>query len=384
MKGFLRITIIGLLIGSFISSCTSPQKLLEKGNYYEAVLLSVEKLKKNPNNKNARETLVQAYPLAIEGLLDKLEKDNLIQPNFANTNAVYTYEDLNRVYEKIQQSPAAKQIIKNPEKYYEQLSRVKPMAAEEQYKAGVEQLSIESRENAKQAYYYFQNADGFVKNYKDVSGKMEQSYNMALIHVIADFKPVNSRIYSLSATSFYNELKNNLQHIEKNHFVRFYSVNEAKNIALNDPDQYLEVNFEDFVVGETHTTERIENMQADSVKVGEITVRGDTKKDVFGTVKAKVSINHMEIISKGIVNLTVIENNTSNKVLLNQNFPGEFVWFNEWGSYNGDERALTQEQLNICRNKQIPPPPPQQMFVEFTKPIYAQLNNRLNNFYKNY
>ncbi|MEN8186057.1 MAG: hypothetical protein ABFR05_02885 [Bacteroidota bacterium] len=384
MKVFLRIIIIGIIIGSLFSSCTSPQKLLDKGNYYDAVLLSVEKLKKNPNNKNAKETLEQAYPLAVESLLSKIEKNNLIQPRFANSQAAYTYEDLNRLYEKIQQSPAAKQIIRNPENYYGQLAKVKALAAEEQYSAGVEQLGLGSRENARQAYYYFQDADAFVKNYKDVPEKLEQSYNMALLHVITDFKPVHSKMYGLSAATFYDELNNNLQQIEKNQFVRFYSVNEANKINFTNPDQYLEINFEDFIVGETHTVERIKNMQADSVKVGEVTLDDRTKKDVYGTVKAKVIISRMEVISKGLVNLTITQNINDQRGLLNQNFPGEYVWFNEWGHFNGDERALTGNQYEICRRREMPPPPPQQMFLEFTKPILSQLGKRLEYFYRDY
>ncbi len=382
MKHFIKSLLVVFLISSIVLACTSPQKLLEKGNYYEAVIQSVERLKKNPSNNKARETLAQAYPLAVENLLEDLKKDKLIQPQFANSHAAYTYEDLNRIYEKIQQSPVAKEIIKNPQKFYAELSEIKSLAAEEQYLAGTKQLSTGTKENAKKAYYYFQDADAFVGNYKDVSEKMEISYNMALIHVIAEFKHVNSKMYKLSAGSFYEQLQNSLQQIEQNKFVRFYSVNDAKKVNLNNPDQFLKINFEDFVVGETHTKERIENMQADSVKIGEITLDSGRKKDVFGTVKAEVSINHMEIISRGIVNLTITENNRN--ILLNENFPGDFVWFNEWGYYNGDERALNRDQLDICRNKQIPPPPPQQMFVEFTKPIYVQINNRLKNFYRNY
>ncbi|UCE93086.1 MAG: hypothetical protein JSV73_09755, partial [Flavobacteriaceae bacterium] len=67
-----------------------------------------------------------------------------------------------------------------------------------------------------------------------------------------------------------------------------------------------------------------------------------------------------------------------------QDFPGEFVWFHEWGQFNGDERALTEEQSLICSNRRINPAPPQQLFVEFTKPIQQQLHNRLISFYKNY
>ncbi len=365
-------------------ACTSPQKLLEKGNYYDAVFLSVDKLKKNPNNKNAQETLKQAYPMALNNLLDKIENDKLKQPQFAYSYTAYTYEDLNRIYEKIQESPMAKEIINDPKNFYKELANIKSLAAEEQYQAGNAQLSRGTRENAKQAYYYFQDADGFVNNYKDVSEKLELSFNMALVHVMADFKPVYSKMYNLSATTFYNNLQNSLRQIEQNYFVRFYSVKDAKKVNLNNPDQLLKINFEDFVVGETHTTERIENMQLDSVKVGEVALGNGTKSDVIGTVKAEVSINHMQVVSRGVVSVNIFENNTVKQILLNENYPGEYVWFIEWGHFNGDERALDKKQLEICRNKQIPPPPPQQMFLEFTKPIYDQINTQLYNFYSNY
>ena len=200
-----------LISSTIIISCSSPKKLLEKGNYYQAAIQSVEKLKKNPNNKNAQETLQNAYYFAVDDLLEKLEKDKLMQPQFANSSSVYAYEDLNRLYEKVQQSPIAKQIINNPEKFYTQLAKTKPLAAEEQYKAGIEQLSIGKRQNAKQAYYYFQDADAFVKNFKDVSSKIEESYNLSMLIVLADLKPVQSRMYDLSAEQFYNEIKKNIK-----------------------------------------------------------------------------------------------------------------------------------------------------------------------------
>ena len=202
MRSSIKILIITILISTLFFACASPKKLLEKGNYYDAVLLSVEKLKRNPNNKKAKETLQEAYKLAVDDLLNKLERDKLIQPQFTNSTAAYTYEDLNRMYEKVQQSPVAKQIIRNPEKFYIQLAKVKPLAAEEQYQAGMEQLSIGKRENAKQAYYYFQDADAFVKNYKDVSDKIDESYHLSLLIVLANLRPVQSRMYDLSADVF--------------------------------------------------------------------------------------------------------------------------------------------------------------------------------------
>lgn len=373
-----------LIIGIIINACTSPKKLLEKGNYYDAVLLSVEKLQNNSNNKNARETLAQAYVLAVDDLLNKIEKNKIIQPDFFNSFAAYTYEDLNRMYEKILKSPAARQIIKNPKDFYKQLSIAKPLAAEEQYAAGMKQLNIGSRENAKQAYYYFQDADAFVKDYKDVGNRLDQSYKMALLHVIADFKSVHSQIYKLSSNSFYNELRKTLQKIEKSQFVRFYSPMDAKKFSLENPDQILEVNFEDFIVGETHTQERIEKMVRDSVIVGSVNLANGRKKNVFGTVEAKVYLYKMQVISKGIVGLTILENNFNKTTLYNKLIPGEYVWFNEWGNYNGDIRALNKKQKEICKRKNILPPPAQQMFIEFTKPIHEQLRVELLNFYQDY
>ena len=120
------------------------------------------------------------------------------------------------------------------------------------------------------------------------------------------------------------------------------------------------------------------------MKVGEIDLAGGRKKDVLGTVKADVVINHMEIVSRGVVSLTITESQMSNKNILYQDFPGQFVWFHEWGHFNGDDRALTPEQIEVCNRRRIEPIPPQQMFVEFTRPIQQQLNNRLLSFYRGY
>lgn len=384
MKTFFKTALGWFFLIIFYQACTSPQKLLEQGNYYDAVILSVEKIKKNPDNTKARETLKQAYPLALESLLDKINKQNTIQPEFHYTLSAYTYEDLNRMYESIMKSPAARAIIKNPEKFYQQLAKVKPKAAEEQYQAGMKYLAYGDRENAKKAYYYFQDASSFVANYKDVSQKTEQAYQMALLHVIADLKPVQSRIYRLSANAFYDELTKSLHEIEEDHFIRFYTPKEAQKYQLKNPDQILQINFEDFVVGETHSSEYVENLRKDSVITGQKTLGSGRKKNIYSTVKAKLFVYRMEVASRGLVSLIIRKNDSRKTLLVNEDFPGEYVWFNEWGRYEGDDRALTKEQLDICVGRRLPPPPPQQMFVEFTRPIYSQINNRLRDFYSKY
>lgn len=373
-----------LLFISLFSSCTSSKKMLETGNYYQAVMQSVEKLQSSPENKKAREVLSQAYPLAVDNFLDEIQNSKASRSEFSNSHTISIYENINRMYEKIQQSPTAKGIISNPKKYYNEVAQLKPLAAEEQYQAALNAFALGNRENYKQAYFYFKEVNKFVQNYKDVDAKLEESFNLSILKVITDLKPVQSRLYDLSADVFYKEVEKTFRQIEQNEFIRFFTLDEAQKMDLANPDQYLEINFDDFVVGETHTKERIEKMKSDTIKVGQITLDRGAKKDVYDVVFAEVSINRMEVVSRGTIHLNITDPNINDRALINEDFSGQYVWYNEWGTYNGDKRALTNDQLAICKHKNVPPIPPQQMFVEFTKPIHANLSSRLRNFYKGY
>lgn len=384
MKDQLRFWVLISVFGLFTVSCNTGKKMLQMGNYYEAVMKSVDKLRSSPNNDKARETLADAYPFAVSTLLDKIDSEKASMSDFQYTQMVYIYEDLNAMYESIQHAPAAKAVISNPKKYYSQLARMKPKAAEEQYLSGMDQLDMGSRENAKQAYFYFKEANKFVPNYKDVLSRIEESYNLAILKVLANLRPVQSRAYDLSAELFYDEVDKVLRRIEQNEFIRFFSPQQAQNRKMSSPDQFLVINFEDFVVGETHTKERIEKLEKDSVKLSTITLDDGKKRDVFGKVKAELTVNRIEVVSNGLINLTITHGGFDKRILLNEDFGGQYVWFNEWGNFNGDERALTNQQLAICKARQIAPIPPQQMFVEFTKPIHDQLKSKLVQFYDGY
>ncbi|MBK6977364.1 MAG: hypothetical protein IPH28_09930 [Cytophagaceae bacterium] len=89
------------------------------------------------------------------------------------------------------------------------------------------------------------------------------------------------------------------------------------------------------------------------------------------------------MISRGLLSMEIYDYRT-NKTLLREQLPGEFVWTNKWSSFNGDERALTKEELNESRMKEELPPPPQQLLIEFCKPIYDQFTSRVKRFYDKY
>lgn len=104
---------------------------------------------------------------------------------------------------------------------------------------------------------------------------------------------------------------------------------------------------------------------------------------VYGTVKAKVYIFKKSVTSRGILDFKIYDAYT-NKVLTQEKLPGEFVWYTEWGYFNGDERALDDYHLEIVQYREAPPPPPQDLFVAFTEPIYLQITKKIQSFYSQY
>ena len=159
--------------------------------------------------------------------------------------------------------------------------------------------------------------------------------------------------------------------------MKFYTIREAEQAKL-EPHQVLSLGFDDFSVGQTYVKERVEELKRDSVKVG----RQDGK-DIYGTVKARYSLFEKTITSGGLLNLQVTDWKTK-KTILHEKIPGTFVWRDEWASYKGDERALSEGQKRLARKKEIYPPAPQDLFIEFTKPIYSQLTSRIQRFYTYY
>ncbi len=63
----LRTLLLIIIVGSLFS-CSTGKKALQKGDYANAVFKSVERLRGNPDNKNAVSTLRNAYPLATSTL----------------------------------------------------------------------------------------------------------------------------------------------------------------------------------------------------------------------------------------------------------------------------------------------------------------------------
>ncbi|MFN3839969.1 MAG: hypothetical protein ACK4RF_04605 [Cyclobacteriaceae bacterium] len=377
LKNIPYVLLLGLLIG-----CSSGKQAYERGDYYGAVMQAIGRLRQNPDHTKSKETLRNSYPMALEWL--ETDAKNQIASNSNNKwkSALESYQKINNMYEAIRQAPGALRVIPNPKSYYDQLGPIKEKAADELYNEGINSLMKGTRADAKRAYYQFAEANQYVPNYKDVVEYLDKAKFEATVFVVVDQVAVPNR-YNLSGGFFQDKVEEYLhRNYTERDFVRFFTPGEAKNINLPRTDHVLRLHFDDFSVGNTTVNERVETVTKDSVKVGEAKVDGKTVP-VYNTVSAKVTTIRKEVVSEGVLSMIIMDAK-SGGVLSHRKFPGRYVWNATWGKFNGDERALTVQQVELCKRKEAYPPDAQSMFLAFASPIYDQLIPAIRQFYQNY
>jgi hypothetical protein len=378
----LQLFFIALSLG-LLTQCSSGKKAFENGDYYSAVIKSVNRLRQNPDHKKSKTILSNAYNYALKHLEEDAQRIISSNDQFKYCEALEKYDMINQMHDDIRKSPGALSVIKNPKNYFSKADELTELAAQERYDAGDASMARNTRRDAKDAYYYYQEANDYVPGFKDVNNKIDESLFMATLKVVVEQIPVPAS-YTLSSNFFQDQVESYLHdRYNTNKFVRFYSQEEADSEDLNIVDEYMKVAFDDFVVGQTFVNQKTETFTKDSVVVGQVTLEDGTSIDAYNTVSATLSTWHKETVSQGLLSMRIYDAQT-NAMIRHEKFDGKFIWISDWGNFNGDERALSQEQINVCNSTEALPPPPQTLFVEFTRPIYDQLTRAISRYYNKF
>ena len=377
MRNYLLYTLLIIMVGMELS-CSSGKKLYKNGDYHSAVMQATDRLRRSPNHKKTRETLRKAYPMAVQYYMGEINNAKSSNAPFKFSRVYETYQRLNSLYDAIRTSPGALSVIPNPKSYHNEVREFRNKAAGERYAAGEDQLRLKSRQGAIEAYHHFVKAQEYAPGYLDVENRINEALEIATLKVLVDQVPMPTVNFQLNVEFFQDQIDRFLFNYNDNNFVRFYSPNDG----LKEPDQILEVRFDEFSVGNTNNFSASRQLVKDSVVVGQVTMEDGTKKNVIGQVKAEFTENRKEVLSRGLVTMRVLDGR-SGRVLNHQKLPGEFIWVSRWASFKGDERALEKEEIEMTKMKPLPPPPPQDLFVEFCRPILGQFQARVSQYYSN-
>jgi hypothetical protein len=380
MKKITKLLVLSIL-AIYISSCSTGNIAYQHGDYYKACSEAIERLRANPKSTKSQTVLMNSYPLAQKTAMREIDNANLANDDDRFDRLVYQYERLNQLADAIFACPKALELIPNPSEYVTELSNSKKMAAQNAYNRGQNALNAGTLEQARLAYNYFSQANKYVLGYNDVINKINESRYFATLRVIVQ-KPYTNANFQYSADFFYNNLLTQIRQNEASRFIRFYTPDEANKENMKNPHQYIVLNFEDFSVGNIRETSNTIDLKRDSVIVGTVKVDGKTYNS-YNTVTAKLTTLRREITSGGVLSLRVIDVQT-NQELQRNNFSGSYVWNTTWANFKGDDRALTDDQKKMCNRDPQTPPTPQDMFIEFTKPIYNQTVGYIRSLYSKY
>ncbi len=376
-----------VLVSSFIllNACSTGEKALQQGNYYDAIMKAANRLSSDPENRKASKVVSEGYPMAIAYYQEEIDQILTSNDPFRWKQTLGIMQTVNRMSDEIRRIPAARKLVPSIKTYTSEMTDVQNRAAQELYDAGMVELNRKTREAAKQAYFYFLDADGLVRGFKDTKQKILESKDLATLKVVVEQIPVNGK-FEYSAQFFYDNVFQMLnQRFQEKDFVHFYSPEQAEKSKLKYPDMVLRMGFYDFFIDRPQHFEEERELSGQFEEKYQVKITRDSTatRTRMVTKKGKIKIVTDQVASGGLLELKTVEFQ-SQKIVFTDKIPGQYQWQNKYGVFVGDREVLDNNLSNIVNNKVLMPPAPQDMFVLFTKPIFNQLTDKLTNYFKQY
>jgi hypothetical protein len=361
----------------YLFSC-GPSSHLKK--YYstedKTVFDLVEKLKKNPNEKEALEQLPEAYTASIDKrkALTEANYNNLL-PGDRDMQLAKEYAVADQMYQQIIAVPAAKKVISNLWDPSLQIQEAKNRAAKEYYNQGIEYLGYDGRENASKAYDYFVKANSAVPGYQNVTELLKEASDKATIHVIV--RAANYYNQNWNYWGFHNDWLQQqiISDLNSQSFrdVRFYSDWEASSKQIR-ADRMVELNITELYIGQVYS-ERYKISRSKEIQTG--STKSDPPQPIYKTVTATVNVTKRYMQSGATLECRIYDLATGNNILYDR-FPGNDDWKIETATYTGDRNALTSEDLQkISSNGNVRTPSRSEVADRLIRSCYSLLLNRI-------
>lgn len=362
----------------FLTACSSSKQQFEKGNYEKAVTLSIKKLRKKPDNSKQKAILKAAYGYAVQVSEQKIKQQQQSTDRFKWDAVIAQYRKMQQLYTDLLQCPGCLAVV-SPVDFQNELNEALTAGAQVYVEEGQKALATKEKEGGRLAYRHFAQAKVYQNNYGNIDLMLNDARTQGTEVIGVSRIPVSSKGLELNTAFFLQQLTQAMNDL--NYFFAVFAPVEQLVEQQQVPDQVVDLSFDDYYIGQTYVKEIRESLVRDSVKVGEVTDSLGKKYAVYGEVKADLQHYEKTIESGGLLNIAIVDPNNQS-ILFQQKIPSTTVWKNDWATYQGDKRALTKEELALTREKELLPPPPQDLFYSFTRPLFDQTANLLRRRYR--
>lgn len=358
-----------LIISFFLISCNSSQKMLERGQYDQAIDRATEKLMKKPNNSKELGVLKEAYELANMFDKERIEFLELEGLEESWVEIYELYEQLNWRQNKVRRLPSQ---IRNEFTFYNydnEIVESKMAAAEVSYKRGIDFLEQGDKMSARQAYNEFDRAAQIYPGYEDVDQKLYESHQLGMNHALY-FIENNS---GMVLPEFFDvEMKKTTLKDLNTHWLNFDTY-ENENIEY---DYFLVLNITEIAYS-PETVERRIYSESKEIQDGlryELDEDGNVKKDSTGTdiqvpnmitVTAEITESEQKKTAFVAGSLDIYDLR-SDQLLRTESASVEAVFQHRYGEFSGNRKALSEETEKIIGGRAVQFPGNEQMLMDAT------------------
>lgn len=372
---------VGLLTAC--SSVRRNQKYLAQGDYEQVIDLAVKKLQKDPFGKNSEahvSFLEAAYQEAVSEDMRRiqfLEREN--QP--ANSRELYyIYCDLEKRQDFVRPLNRIRPLSIQWRDYTGDILRTKKAFANYLYSEGRQYLQRNTIPDAREAYAYFSDLKNLQPDYRDVDQLMDEAHFKG-----TDFVWVQLHNYSGQIIPY--QLERDLLDFNTYGLNDFWTEYHSRSEQGIRYDFGIDLNFREISVSPEHIFEkeyhrkkvipdgweylldRYGNVVLDSLG-------NKVKVDKHITVTANIRYTE-QTKSVRVGAAAVYKDLQRNQIIRQYPIGTEFVFRNVFARYQGDERALTQEDLEHIRYDFFPFPSGQQMVFDAGNDIKGRLQEAL-------
>ena len=366
-----------------LSSCGSSKYIA--GNTVEDKVLgeALRKLDKKPGDTALQNSIKYLYNDAALAHLNNIERYQKLQNNDRYDKTIAEYQSLQKLSEIIKSSSIARKFVTAPS-YLNEIQKAKMEAAEDFYQYGLEMIdNAVDKLSYRNAYSAFQRANSYMPGYKDVKRQMNEAFQNSILDIVINPVTDNSSFYqSIGRNRFGNSFNSDMMQrslvrdlggdYNKNSPARFYTDIDASRARI-DVDWVVDIMWTNLDIPRPFTNQYTKNVSK------EIEIGKDTSGKVqYQTVQATLYLTRRYFTAQGDLECRVTDALTRKNVDLNR-YTARVDWSQEYGTYKGDSRALSELDWAMINLRNPILPSREEILAGIFDKIYPQLRNGIQN-----
>jgi len=388
------------------------QSANKRGHYEEAVYTSVDALRIKPDYEKVEKIMDEAFPKAIRKHHKKIDRLKTHQKDFfwdKILNELKILIDLKSSIKDLGHKKSEIWLSKAEIRdYISEIEIAKNNAAEGHYQVGLSLKSKMDRESQKDAAQQFQDTQSFVNNYKDAQEfylicKNAGTTRIAILSFLnksgkSRYGSIGENISSSIRSALLNdsEIMEFVNIIDRQQIDQIIEEQKLSQSGLVDSKTSIEIGkllgVHQIISGEVTylTASKPEHLNNTQRYTKEVVIDTEAytdddgkqkKRNIYGKVKATVMTHSVSASAQIRASYQVLDAETA-QVLNSEMVSGSRQFNFTWATYNGDQRALSNDAKKLTRKSEKAAPSKEQLVLDAITNLNEKIIRKIKKVYK--